>query len=1283
MFPPEAEAASASVQPSAPLASPVPPRLPVAFWTLAVWGTVAGALLLPLLVGLAAVARLVRAARPFADPEWSDRLRDLSAALGVDRPVRLLCAGPGAMPMAVGLLRPAILLPQEADTWPEEKRRAVLLHELAHVARRDCLTHALARVALALHWFNPLAWVALRQMRIERERACDDRVLIAGERASAYADHLLDIARTMHTDTFTSVAAITMAKQSQLEGRLLAVLDPKQSRYALTRWAVIAAIVGATALLLPLAATKVTSAPPVADTPAAIWEQAKPVLPTQRLFDRGSRWIPRWMQQPQPPFKLDPSDPVETCAAIAQRGNTPQPTGGTQFETDKTRQDLEDILRQRPDYFYAEYLLGTWHRLKGNSTEADDWYRRSFRHAPAIFVQPYTQTDGTPVESGQIVRTFILACYHQEGGVQLPQELWYPLVETDERGAIYLPAYPTVVMTNTLRSGLRSVSSVTDPAIYRPASKDARNNLVRHFVDFPARDYFESEGRIGLLPAAVVQKTGSGSYNSSGKRNPAFSEISTISPAESASLPEAAQPPQLRMISTWTSEKQTPDSLVAWKPDGRPVDNPDEQQVLANYPSWSDSGEPTTQPVVLGLWFHHPLFDNQSEIWFVFYDSAHKKVDSPGGGSNNAPETHKHFPGWRCTRYVFESTHLPDRGQVELRYSLGPWTYFPTTISPTQTGEVPGEPVTIHSIKSAGANATEVSFTVLIPNAENARQCEMVALTDRDSTATVELESRQSGFQLLPDNTGGRYSFHFEAPLEKIKGFRVRHRPIQRRLYDNVVFRRTEDMTTSTVLSSSTASTSPTVAGKVDTNEGELIWLSSMSQTGTEARRVKRNPEGQAVQEIFYQTDYMKLGKALGVATGESGGPIPMDPKKWGPNPEQYLRVQHSVRRQYNSQWLENRTEYFTSNGELFNTDVIEYGEDKRPVKTIRLDARGLKETERRHNPDTGISFDPSGEKVIALSGVIPKDVDLAYGWGPVKQGLAIGIAPGRPLYPYNWTPWTKLAKMPNLIFLTLKNQSNKEEKYSDSHFSRLSFELKDNRGNVVPLSLSNQQKKRIDAEKENTIQNNLTSIQAGHAIEQEHYLANWYRTLPAGDYTLRIKWRLKPDGVELVSNTLPFHTEGWDDLSDVSTEGNSPEISPLNTDTIPSTSTALSPISPAPDLVRKLEKAPLEKIADTKDADFPPRYFEQGVAAIQKNFVLPPYIREGKSCTVRFKILQDGRLVEPQVVEGLGTGITGLDQLALKAVLQAGPVPPYPPEYSKKPFVYARVTFQFTPSTP
>ena len=90
--------------------------------------------------------------------------------------------------------RPAIVMPAIADSWADDRRRAVVLHELAHVARHDCLTATLASAACAIYWFHPAAWWIARRLRIERELACDDRVIAAGTEGRAYAGHLLEIA---------------------------------------------------------------------------------------------------------------------------------------------------------------------------------------------------------------------------------------------------------------------------------------------------------------------------------------------------------------------------------------------------------------------------------------------------------------------------------------------------------------------------------------------------------------------------------------------------------------------------------------------------------------------------------------------------------------------------------------------------------------------------------------------------------------------------------------------------------------------------------------------------------------------------------------------------------------------------------------------------------------------------------------------------------------------------------------------------------------------------------
>ncbi len=174
------------------------------------------------------------------------RISRRSQALGWRTPVLVRTSGELRSPVLTGLLLPVVLLPEEAADWPEEKRTAVLEHECAHVARLDHWWHLVAESIRCLYWVNPLVWVATRLMAVERERACDDLVLKRGIDAHDYASHLLEFARRQRR---LPVAA--MAEVSNLEGRLMAILNPEVRRNAAWRGALMASMT-LVALTLPV-----------------------------------------------------------------------------------------------------------------------------------------------------------------------------------------------------------------------------------------------------------------------------------------------------------------------------------------------------------------------------------------------------------------------------------------------------------------------------------------------------------------------------------------------------------------------------------------------------------------------------------------------------------------------------------------------------------------------------------------------------------------------------------------------------------------------------------------------------------------------------------------------------------------------------------------------------------------------------------------------------------------------------------------------------------------------
>ncbi|MES3034368.1 MAG: M56 family metallopeptidase [Gemmatimonadota bacterium] len=200
----------------------------------AVWALGAVGLLGWLAYGALAVRRLVRGAVPLTDVAWQHTLLEIADRLALDAVPQLVRSEAVTMPFAAGLRRPVIVLPHDCDVWAPDRRAAVLLHELAHIRRRDIVAHTLGRVSSALYWFHPLAWTAARRQRAESERACDDLALACGTRASDYAEHLLDIVTSVRNHATPSMA-MAMATRSEFEGRMLAILDPEQSRHAPTR----------------------------------------------------------------------------------------------------------------------------------------------------------------------------------------------------------------------------------------------------------------------------------------------------------------------------------------------------------------------------------------------------------------------------------------------------------------------------------------------------------------------------------------------------------------------------------------------------------------------------------------------------------------------------------------------------------------------------------------------------------------------------------------------------------------------------------------------------------------------------------------------------------------------------------------------------------------------------------------------------------------------------------------------------------------------------------------
>ncbi len=232
--------------------------------SLAVWAVVAGVLVCRMAVDWLRLRKLLRGCEPLEQASWTAVAADAARRLDLSRRVRLLKHPASASPFTAGVFRPLVVVPAAAEGWSAAERSSVLLHELAHAKRHDVLTQFVAGCACAAYWFNPLCWWGLAQMRRLRELACDDVVLAGGQAPADYAGVLLGVAKAYRHCRLS--CAVGMARESNVERRIMAVLDAARNRVPLSRREALGLIVASATLVGLLGSVRVESrAEPASD----------------------------------------------------------------------------------------------------------------------------------------------------------------------------------------------------------------------------------------------------------------------------------------------------------------------------------------------------------------------------------------------------------------------------------------------------------------------------------------------------------------------------------------------------------------------------------------------------------------------------------------------------------------------------------------------------------------------------------------------------------------------------------------------------------------------------------------------------------------------------------------------------------------------------------------------------------------------------------------------------------------------------------------------------------
>jgi len=161
-------------------------------------------------------------ALPIKSGREIEALRRLEQSAGIRKQIKLIISESALEPGIVGIFRPIMLLPSGiSDRLNDAQMEAIITHELCHVRRRDNLTAAVHMLVEAIFWFHPLVWWLGARMVDERERACDEEVLMQGSDPQIYAEGILKVCEFYLESPLVCAAGVT---GSNLKQRIEAIM---------------------------------------------------------------------------------------------------------------------------------------------------------------------------------------------------------------------------------------------------------------------------------------------------------------------------------------------------------------------------------------------------------------------------------------------------------------------------------------------------------------------------------------------------------------------------------------------------------------------------------------------------------------------------------------------------------------------------------------------------------------------------------------------------------------------------------------------------------------------------------------------------------------------------------------------------------------------------------------------------------------------------------------------------------------------------------------------------